>query len=313
MRSLSLAFAVVCFSAAVPSALAVEWDAAIRNVEKASRDYFEYVRNKGGDTWVGTAFNGYEYDRHQCAIVGRMLGLQDVIVELESMPYPPMDGSVEDHQLLIFAVSLDSWAIAAQRAVDMDDAGRRSVWNLDCVGHLGISTEHYIGNAKPEAQFRAEEGTLFVYGDIDFGFYERFKSALANATGITEIALGSGGGSVRDAILAGYEVRLQGLSTTIYGNCYSACPLVFMGGVERRIWASTSSLGFHQISRGQEAVPFDDDIYMVTVRYLKPMSIDPAVVITWMTSAAPADMYEPPVEDLCPPGVATWVQRVCGF
>ena len=314
MHSLGIvATALSMLIATVTPSLAVSWENAIKSVQQASSDYFEYVRDKGGDTWVGTAYNGFEYDRHQCAIIGRMLGLQDIIVKLETMPYPPMDGSVEDHDLLVFATSLDSWALAARRAIDMDDAGRRNVWNLDCVGHLGISTEYYLGNANPGAQFKFERTTLYVYGDIDAGFFDRFKLALAEHSSITEVALGSGGGSVVDALLAGYEIRNRGLETTIFGHCYSACPLVFMGGTERRLWASPDRLGFHMISRGGEAVPLDDEVYALTVRYLQAMNVDATTVITWMANASPAEMFEPPVEDLCAPRVATWVQRVCGY
>jgi hypothetical protein len=314
MRSLriSVVSVFVLLIAAMPS-LAVDWETAIKKVEEASSEYFDYVRDKGGSTWVGTAYNGYEYDRHQCAIIGRMLGLQEVIVELETMPHPPMDGSVEDQDLLVFATSLDSWVLAARRAVDMDDAGRRNVWNLDCVGHLGISNQHYIGNANPEAQFKFEGTTLYVYGDIDTGFFDRFKVMLEEHSTTTEIALGSGGGSVVDALLAGYEIRSRGLSTTIFGRCYSACPLVFMGGTERRLWSSPNRLGFHQISRSGEPVPLDEEIYSLTAQYLQAMNVDAKAVITWMTSASPDEMYEPPMDDLCTPRVATWVQRVCGF
>lgn len=314
MRLRTAAFvAILTLSMAATQSFAVAWESAIQKVETASAEYFDYVREKGGDTWVGTAYNGYEYDRHLCAIVGRMLGLQKVIVALETMPYPPMDGSVEDHDLLVFATSLENWAIAARRAVDMDDAGRRNVWNLDCVGHLGISTQHYLGNLNPEAQFKFDGTTLYVYGAIDSGFFDRFKLALEAHGTATEVALGSGGGSVVDALLSGYEIRRRGLKTTIFGNCYSACPLVFMGGTERIVWASPDRLGFHQISLDGQPVPLDDEIYLLTIDYLKAMNIDAETVIAWMASAAPADMFEPPIEELCTPRVATWVQRVCGL
>ena len=154
----------------------------------------------------------------------------------------------------------------------------------------------------------------FEYGDIEAGFFERFKVALSDNPNIEEIALGSGGGSVQDALLAGYEIRRLGLTTTLYGNCYSACPLVFMGGIKRILWASPHRLGFHQIYRGSGvAVPPDDPIYSLTEQYLSDMGVNSYVVILWMFSTTPDEMFEPEVRQLCDPGVATFVQRICGF
>jgi hypothetical protein len=292
-------------------AAAVDWETAIERVQQASEDYFEYASEVGGTSWAGTMYNGYEFDRHQCAIVGRMLGLQDVIVDLETMPYPPMDQTSDPHDLLVFSISLENWVLAARRALAMDDGQLRYTWNLDCVGALGISTAHYIENPNPNAQFRAEGDTLYVYGAIDFGFYDRFEEALRGHPLIRKVALGSGGGSVRDAILAGLEIRTLGLDTTIYGNCSSACPLVFMGGRNRVIWANSSRLGFHQVSRLGVAIPHDDDTYGRIAAYLNLMGIEANAVIRWMLAAPPEEMHIPPVAELCSPGAATWVQRVC--
>jgi hypothetical protein len=45
--------------------------------------------------------------------------------------------------------------------------------------------------------------------------------------------------------------------------------------------------------------------------YLLRMGINPAAVVGWMIKAGQHEMFEPDLEDLCPPKVATWVQRIC--
>jgi hypothetical protein len=169
-------------------------------------------------------------------------------------------------------------------------------------------------SSQPNATFEIKGKTLVVYGDIDAGFFERLKSQLDATPTIEEIGLKSGGGSVRDALLAGYEIRRRGLSTTLYGNCFSACPLVFMGGVKRILWASPHRLGFHQIYTG-EGIPLsaDDPVCDLAAKYMVAMGVDPQVVIPWMLSARPSEMFEPDVSSLCSSGVSTFVQRICGW
>lgn len=170
-----------------------------------------------------------------------------------------------------------------------------------------------MGSARPEAEFLAEGTQLRVYGDIDTGFAERFQQALNANRSVTEVTLGSGGGSVQDALIAGLLLRSRGLDTTIYGNCYSACPLVFLGGNDRVVWAAPYRLGFHQIYTGAGVpIPLDDQIYELIVQYVAEMGGDPSRVLAWMFSAGPSEMFEPEPEDLYAAKVATFVQRICG-
>lgn len=69
MRLLGIAVASLSMLlvAATPS-LAINWETAIKKVDNSSSEYYDYVRDKGGDTWVGTAYNGFEY-RHLAAEV----------------------------------------------------------------------------------------------------------------------------------------------------------------------------------------------------------------------------------------------------
>ncbi len=289
----------------------VSWETAMEKVEKSAKEYRDYAVNAGTD-WAGTMYNGYQYDRHRCAILGRMLGMGDLIKSIEVFEYPPIGPQSDPHDLLVFSISLDNWAGAARWALDASDDQRKNTWNLDCVGKMGIPLTAMLQSWKPQAEFEREGTQLNVYGDIDSGFFERFAEALKQNPGVTEITFGSAGGSVRDAILAGYEIRRRGLDTTIYGNCFSACPLVFMGGVHRVVWAAPYRLGFHKIYVGQGTpLPLTDDAYGLVAGYLNDVGVNSLTVIQWMFSAEPDGMYIPPFDQLCAPRVATFVQRVC--
>lgn len=133
---------------------------------------------------------------------------------------------------------------------------------------------------------------------------------------ITEIALGSGGGGVIDAIVSGQEIRKRGLNTTLFGPCYSACPLVFSGGIQRNIWMGEGPfLGFHQVYKIENEVLQElaakDPIYVSISNYLAGMGVDATIVTNWMMSAEPSGMYHPSLEALCHSKLATWIQRTC--
>jgi hypothetical protein len=294
-------------------ARADSWDDAIAAVERSATEYFDYAVKVGGTSFAGTAYNGYKSVEHQCAILGRMLDHAEAIRHLEEFDYPPMDAKSVPHDLLVFSISLENWGAAARWAKGATADQRINRWNLDCVGQFGIGATLFMEAGKPEAEFVVNGTQLDVYGDIDGGFAERFEQALNANTFISEVTLGSGGGSVRDALLAGLMIRSRGLDTTIYGNCFSACPLVFLGGYHRIVWAAPYRLGFHQIYTGAGApIPFDDQLYALVGQYILEMGGDPSRVLAWMYSAGPSEMFEPEPEELCAANFATFVQRICG-
>jgi hypothetical protein len=302
---------LACLVAGV--ARADSWDEAITAVEKSAAEYFTYAVEVGGTSWAGTMYNGYKSQEHECAILGRMLDHVEAIKHLEEFDYPPMDARSDPHDLLVFSISLENWVAAARWAKDATLDQRINRWNLDCVGQFGIASTLFMESAKPEAEFEVKGAQLHVYGDIDVGFADRFEQVLNANTSISEVTLGSGGGSVRDALIAGLLIRNRGLDTTIYGNCYSACPLVFLGGDHRVLWAAPHRLGFHQIYTGEGVpTPLDDQIYKLVAQYIARMGGDPSAVLAWMYSAGPSEMFEPEPEDLCAANVATFVQRICG-
>lgn len=311
LRWLSAAMLFQCIF--VSKARADSWDEAIANVERSAKEYFEYAVEVGGTSWAGTMYNGYMSQEHECAILGRMLDRQGAIRHIEEFDYPPLDARSDPHDLLVFSISLENWVAAAKWAKSASLDQRINRWNLDCVGHFGIAPNLRMESARPEAEFEVDGRQLHVYGDIDNGFAERFAEVLGANKSITEVTLGSGGGSVRDALISGLLIRSRGLDTTIYGNCYSACPLVFLGGNHRVVWAAPHRLGFHQIYLDSGLpIPFDDQLYGVVAQYIAAMGGDPSTVLAWMYSAGPSEMFEPEPEELCSANVATFVQRVCG-
>ncbi len=293
-------------------ASATSWDEAIETVSKSAEEYHNYAV-ASGTSWAGTMYNGYKSVEHHCAILGRMLGHLEAIKHIEEFDYPPMDARSDPHDLLVFAISLTNWVGAAQWSKDASRSQRINYWNLNCVGKFGIVSNLFMKSDNSNAEFEVEGQQLHVYGDIDFGFADRFAAILKANPSVTEVTLGSSGGSIRDALIAGLMIRQRGLNTTIYGNCYSACPLVFMGGKSRVLWAAPFRLGFHQIrTRGGVPIPFNDQLYGLVSQYVVEMGGDPRNVLSWMFSASPSEMYEPKAQELCDALVATFVQRICG-
>lgn len=298
-----------------------DWPKAIAAVEAASDRYIDYGMVKSGVTSiqqaVGVVGISRDVEKHRCAILGRLLGQLDAVAEVELLDYPPLNDNLDPYEAISFGVSLSNWVGAAQSLLETNEADRINTWNLDCVGEMGIPAADGIHHDAPEAQFRYEatgvSNILFVYGDIDAGFHERFLAALDKTEDLREVYLGSGGGSVRDALLAGREIRARGLNTVLNGNCRSACPLVFAGGVERTVWANVrNDFGFHQLALGDgTALPADHPAYDLVAAYLTEMGLDAALYLSWMMKAPPSDMYSPEPQEWCDPNLATFVQRIC--
>jgi len=235
----------LCLLPAAALAQNNNWPAAVKAVSKAEARYIAYVEKRTGGSHLsllGRMDLMVDVERHKCAILGRMLGRIDEVKSLEELDYPPLDTSVSDYDQAKFAASLGNWVWQAELALAANEAERVNTWNLDCAGQFEIPVAARISNDAPEAQFEiSEDGTdLTVYGDIDTGFYDRFKVQLDAYPKISNVRLGSGGGSVADALKAGREIRARGISTMLHGNCLSACPLVFAGGETRQIFTMTA-------------------------------------------------------------------------
>jgi hypothetical protein len=299
----------------VGSAYAKGWAEAISEVEARSRFLWNYGIERGASSHLGSIYNELDANRHQCAIAGRLLGLENNIRHLEEMPEPKLSDDMNEDQLMelmLYSHSLSNWVVAAKylAGLPMDEVAE--IWNLNCVGKLEIDGMAFVDSGVGRAKFKQDGTRVRVLGDIDLGFASELESWLIANPQTEEVVLGSGGGSVKDAILAGIAIRQRGLNTTLSDSCFSACPLVFIGGVNRTIWSPYPPLGFHQAYTVDGiAIPASSEIYQMIFEYSNMMGVDGNFVLESMMNAGPMDMFEPHIDELCASKVVTWVQRAC--
>ena len=292
------------------------WEQSISEVEAKVDEMWTHARSQENYMYLlGTMHNELDAQKHECAILGRILDRIEYVREIEHLALPELKEPMSEdelYELQLAARSLGNWAFTARRALNMTKYEQSATWNLDCVGAFGIPVDASVKEEVLEAKFRVEGRTLYVLGDIDPGFAEDLAGFVAQNTDIDTVALGSAGGSVSDAIKAGMMIRSLGLNTTLTNNCLSACTFVFLGGVERQIWSPYPKLGFHQmyVKDSGALLPIDDS-YRVIRKYAQVMGVDPKFVLAAMLSAEPKDMYYPQLSELCESGTATWVQRIC--
>ena len=247
----------------------------------------------------------------QCAIIGKILGFNTLVIHLENQPVT-LEASLSE--LGGAARELGVWLRIARQHLDMSISQQASIWNLECIGNHGIPLQVYDARGSGVVSMEVERSYLWVYGDVVEGFYEQLVSTLNAHPEIQTVAIGSAGGSVRDAILSGLEIRSRGLQTQLTGACLSACPLVFMGGVERSVMRPFGEFGFHQIYTSSGAIPLSDDLYNLIRTYSYDMGINGDWVLALFYSAAPSsmNMQGSTLEQrntMCANGLVTWFQR----
>jgi hypothetical protein len=302
------------FLAVQAAAQSGSWTDIIASVEEKSNRYFEFAYSRGYSAAAG--LNGIDSERHSCAIIGRMLGFTEEVRQAEYLDEPALSAEVDPYDQLLYAYSLDSWVTAAKYALGMSPTQRATIWNLDCVGRHEIPGDAIANSGQTQSEFAIDDrGVLWVYGDIDEGFSQRFVMVLNDNPQIGEVWLGSGGGSVKDAVLSGLEVRRRGLETQLFASCFSACPFIFAAGVRRTIFPDQGdlsvSIGFHQLSDGNGAISIDSPAYQEIAKYLDAMGSDGRRIVSWMLMALPDELYTPESEELCSVGLATFVYHIC--
>ena len=288
-------------------ATAKTWQQAIVDVEAIKYAYQETIYKRTGEwpsEWQGAMNGDRDSDMHFCAILGRRLGRKDHIRHLEP-PQPSHDEDTWD--LTLHTVSLGNWVSAAVHVGTLNPTRRAKLWNLECVGQ-GLVPNTLFVSVPDFTWFEIDRGQLQIYGDIIPGFSQKLEDALNQNPSVTTIALGSGGGSVHEAIKAGIIIRQRGLDTQLYGSCMSACPLVFYGGINRRMFRFSERFGFHSVHVAGAAVPISHPIYQYIFDYITAMGGNPRPFIETMLKYDPADMgFVTPYEE-CLMGLATWWQ-----
>ena len=245
-----------------------------------------------------------------------MLGKAGIVKPVEITYEPDYETQTTENasDLRIMSNSLHNFAGMAKHVLKMPHDERVVTWNLDCAGQLGLPREYIKQDGNSSFYVVIGDGrALKVLGDIEEGYAQKIIDAIEANPSIEEVALGSGGGLVREAMRAGEFIRQRGLETTLYNNCYSACPLVFMAGVQRTNWSPYADLGFHQIYTNDGPVPFDSPVYRHIYTYLVRMDIEPRYVLQKMWSAPPQEMtnVDGYSEELCNTNIVTWIQRGC--
>lgn len=292
--------------------------AQIPDKEALSKKLWDAAMAAGADSHVGTMYNEWDVNKHSCYILGVLLDRESVVRDLlASYETDTSMINVENaHDYQVMTISLDNFVANANRLLKLTRDERILEWNLDCVGQLDIPKSAFITQEGKSTFYvvKNEGRVLQVLGDIEQGFAQKVIDAIEANPKVQSVGLGSGGGYVYEALRAGAYIRSKGLETVLWNNCYSACPLVFMGGVQRENWSPYPTLGFHQVyAPDGEPAALDSQVYKDVYRYLVAMDIEPRYVIQKMWSAAPSDMaiVEPGDEAPCKANVFTWVQRGC--
>lgn len=284
--------------------------------ETLSKRLWDHAETINDQFHIGTMYNEVDVPQHLCYITGVLLGKQHAVRSVEVTYKPDLVTRTDDnaHELRVMGQSLSNFVHVAKSQLQKSADERKIEWNLDCVGKHGISRSEGFEKIKQSTFYKLQdETTIQVLGDIEEGFAQRLIDAIEKNPKVDTVALGSGGGYVDEAIRAGLYIREKGLKTALWNNCYSACPLVFLGGTERVIWSPYPTLGFHQVYDSNfRAVPLDSSTYRGLASYVGLMGADPEFVIRMMWSAGPSQMAEvESLDDLCDHDIVTWIQRAC--
>lgn len=288
----------------------------VREAERLTKALRASADKVDHEVWIGTMYNEVDLAEHTCYALGMLLGLETSVRHLRFERHPTLTARNSDqaHDLRVKAQSLDNFLNAAASSLKMSPGQRGIAWNLDCSGQYRIARVPL--NTTGESTFyEVTNGGrgLKILGAIEKGFAAKLRATLEAAPQVEFVALGSGGGSVAEAITAGKLIRSKGLATTVWNSCYSACPLVFLGGVDRQVHSPYPSFGFHQISTSAGAIPTDSPVYRRVAEYIREMGADDRFVVAAMLRATPTqmNMINGANAKLCQARIATWVQRSC--
>lgn len=206
---------------------------------------------------------------------------------------------------------------------DVTDENREAMWDLSCAGQTVTTAFEYsikipddariaTGLRSGFAEYDQMRRTINILGEVTEGYAGRIEAALASFPQAQSIGLGSGGGNVGEAVRAGQLVREAGLKTELIAKCESACPLVFLGGVERIIWHPPSEVGFHMLSVDMiNPLPEGHEGYDLVRDFVYSMGANGESYVSWMLRARPETFFIPPVEQLCEANIVTWAQTTC--
>lgn len=97
----------------------------------------------------------------------------------------------------------------------------------------------------PAMDMRVEGDTLYMSGRVDGLDYVRFTKSLTPFIRRVVFTNSPGGAYEETVPSITPLIRERGLTTIVQGYCNSACALMFLGGVDRRLADSRSYVAFH--------------------------------------------------------------------
>src|SRR6202022_3676473 len=139
--------------------------------------------------------------------------------------------------------------------------------------------------AKPMTFDLVGGGKLMATGTITPGSSESFATEVGrHSEYIKTVVLNSPGGSVNDALAMGRLIRERRFATEVEPGkfCVSSCPLVFVGGVDRRA-GDRATIGVHQVAAIRSAAngPPRDEMSLGQKTSGRPAS---AISVTWASA-----------------------------
>lgn len=139
---LPLTASLICFASLLTAA---PWDEVIATVsdratlyiaEAEQRGFTEIAERHADDGWR-QAFR----EDHRCAILGRMLGMPDVIAEIEQMVEPKIHEDMSGWEILqLYGVgrSYQAWVVQAKAYQTIDVTEKAGIWNQECRGSTNL-------------------------------------------------------------------------------------------------------------------------------------------------------------------------------
>jgi hypothetical protein len=302
--------------AAIEHAYAGGYETVRENIARAqnlAQRYLQAADRIDGGLRAGQVFRHADKREHYCSILADLLQVPETVPE-EYMLEDPGLLSNEPYQLRLYAQSLRNYVDLANSLNRQSDFSLRYLWNLNCWSrfelrkHFTDDRYHdYVVSTTPDRK------TLRIVGDIRSGLFGVVARRLTVHRSIQNVELGSFGGNVYEAIKIGELIRQKGLNTVLSNNCFSACTLMFLGGVERRIPAPYYSLGFHRVTSRGLPLPAFDDVYTTIKDYADEMAAVGDDVVRANLAGDGINYFMYSRQELCERNIATWVESVCAF
>ena len=303
---------VVC--AGMEHAYAGGYEAVRENIaryQNLAQRYLQAADRIDGGLGDGQVFRHADKREHYCSILADLLQVPETVPE-EYMLEDPGLLSNEPYQLRLYAQSLQNYAELAVSLKRQSDFSLRYLWNLNCWSRFELRKhftddryQGYVVSTTPDQK------TLRIVGDIRSGLFGVVARRLTVHRSIQNVELGSFGGNVYEAIKIGELIRQKRLNTVLTNNCFSACTLIFLGGVERQIPAPYYSLGFHRVTSMGWPVSENDEIYDRIKSYAQRMVGDGDEIVRANLAGDGFDYFMYARAELCSLNIATRVDGFC--